>query len=241
MRTESNLPESSGSRPRVLAIVPAHDEEESIVATMKDLADNAPFVDVLIVNDGSTDATERICQSNGWNHICLPINLGLSGGFQVGVKYAVQNGYDYVVQFDADGQHCAEYIQALLCVAEREFADVVVGSRFLNEKKPLSARMLGSNMIAFLLKLTTGARIEDPTSGMRLYSKRVMGKLASNYDYGPEPDTLALLIRQGCKVVESQVSMRDRQAGESYLSLHRSAVYMMRMVVSILLVQWVRR
>lgn len=226
---------------RVLAIVPAYNEEESIETAVADLEKNAPFVDVLIVNDGSTDNTAGVCKRNGWNCVSLPINLGLSNAFQTGMKYALLNNYDFAIQFDGDGQHRAEHIKTLLNESRRSTSDIVIGSRFITEKKGVSARMFGSVILSTLMKLTTGKKITDPTSGMRLYNKKAIEQLAEKYDYGPEPDTLALLIRKGFSVQEVQVSMNERQAGESYFSLHRSMAYMMRMVVSIILVQWVRK
>lgn len=226
---------------RILAIVPAYNEAESIEATMADLAKDAAFVDVVVVNDGSTDDTAKICKEHRWPLISLPINLGLSDAFQAGMKYANEHDYDYVIQFDADGQHIASYIEDLLTVAIDTDSDIVIGSRFLTtKKKKASARMVGSAMLSRLLRLTTGKWIHDPTSGMRLYGKGAIKLFATKYDYGPEPDTLALFIRKGLKVTEVQVEMRERVAGETYLSLHRSAAYMMRMFVSILMVQWVR-
>lgn len=221
--------------------MPAYNEEASIESAVNDLKTNAGFVDVVVVDDGSSDHTAELCKKAGWNYISLPINLGLSDAFQAGMKYACQNGYDYVVQFDADGQHCAHYIETLVLTARSSEANIVIGSRFLEEKKNLSARNMGANIISLLLKLTTGKWINDPTSGMRLYDKAAMKEMANKYDCGPEPDTLALLIRKGLKVTECQVSMRERTAGESYFSLHRSVSYMMRMIVSILIVQWVRK
>lgn len=226
---------------RILAIVPAYNEEESIEATMRDLEENAPMVDVVIVDDGSSDGTARICCEHGWSLISLPINLGLTDAFQAGMKYALANDYDYAIQFDADGQHQAKYIKCLLETAQSTGDDIVIGSRFLEKRKDVSARMFGSIIISGLMKLTTGKWINDPTSGMRLFDKKAIKEFSANYDYGPEPDTIALLIRKGFKVSECQVDMKERQAGESYLSLHRSAIYMMRMFVSLLLVQWVRK
>ena len=226
---------------RILAIVPAYNEVESIEATMDDLITDAPFVDVVIVDDGSTDDTAKVCIEHGWNLISLPINLGLSDAFQAGMKYADAHDYDYVVQFDADGQHIASFIEDLLTVAIDTDSDIVIGSRFLtSKKKKASARMIGSAVLSRLLKLTAGQWIHDPTSGMRLYGKRPIKLFATKYDYGPEPDTVALFIRKGFNVTECQVDMRERVAGKSYLSLHRSMAYMIRMAISLLLVQWVR-
>lgn len=225
---------------KALAIIPAYNEEDNIVSTVNDLHDNAPFVDYVIVNDGSKDNTESICAEEGFNYISLPVNLGLAGAFQTGMKYALANKYDYAVQFDADGQHSAACIKDLLIKAEQTGSDIVIGSRFVTEKKPLTTRMAGSMLISAMLRLTSGRKISDPTSGMRLFSKSMIPLFAKKFDYGPEPDTLSLVMRGGASVSEVQVSMRERTAGESYLSPTKSIAYMLRMSLSILFVQWFR-
>ena len=215
---------------KILAIIPAYNEQDNIVSTIEDLKTHAPWVDYVVVNDGSKDATARICRDRGYNLISLPANLGLAGAFQTGMKYAHRNGYDYAIQFDADGQHSAAYIKSMVDEAKTSGANIVIGSRFCSQKKPFSARMVGSALITAMIRLTTGRKIQDPTSGMRLES-----------DFGPEPDTVSLLMRRGAKVTEVQVEMRDRIAGESYLNFTKSVSYMMRMSISILFVQWFRR
>ena len=154
---------------RVLAVIPAYNEEENIVSTIEDLRKNAPDIDYVIVNDGSKDSTAAICRERGYHLISLPVNLGLAGAFQTGMKYAYAHGYDYAIQFDADGQHSAAYIDDMVEVAEETGANVVVGSRFADCKKPFSARMAGSALITAMIFVTTRKRIEDPTSGMRLF------------------------------------------------------------------------
>lgn len=226
---------------RVIAVVPAYNERDNIVSTIEDLRSNAPGVDYVIVNDGSKDDTLNICREHGYNVIDLPVNLGLAGAFQTGVRYAYEHGYDYAVQFDADGQHSAVYIAEMVHVAEEKGANIVIGSRFATQKKPVSARMAGSVLISAMIMLTTRKRIQDPTSGMRLFDKQMVPLFAYELDFGPEPDTISLLMRWGYKVEETQVEMRERVAGESYLSFTKSVAYMLRMSISILLVQWFRR
>lgn len=226
---------------RILAIIPAYNEEDNIVGTVEDLEKYAPGVDYIVVNDGSKDATPDICRDHNYRMASLPVNLGLAGGFQTGMKYAKRHEYDYVVQFDADGQHSAAYIHQLVEAAERRGADIVIGSRFVDKKKPFSARMVGSALITLMIRLTTGRRITDPTSGMRLFGPNMIPWFADELDYGPEPDTLALVLRRGARVEEVQVEMRERVAGESYLNFTKSVSYMLRMGMSILFVQWFRR
>ncbi len=226
---------------RVIAVVPAYNERDNIVSTIEDLRNNAPGVDYVIVNDGSKDDTLSICREHGYNVIDLPVNLGLAGAFQTGMRYAYEHGYDYAIQFDADGQHSAAYIAKMVHVAEEKGANIVVGSRFATQKKPVSARMAGSVLISAMIMLTTRKRIQDPTSGMRLFDKQMIPLFANELDFGPEPDTISLLMRWGYKVEETQVEMRERVAGESYLNFTKSVAYMLRMSISILLVQWFRR
>lgn len=226
---------------RVIAVVPAYNERDNIVSTIEDLRSNAPGVDYVIVNDGSKDDTLSICREHGYNVIDLPVNLGLAGAFQTGMRYAYEHGYDYAIQFDADGQHSAAYIYEMIRVAEAKDANIVIGSRFATQKKPLSARMAGSVLISAMILLTTRKRIQDPTSGMRLFDRQMIPLFANEMDFGPEPDTISLLMRWGYKVEETQVEMRERTAGESYLNFTKSITYMLRMSISILLVQWFRR
>ena len=224
---------------KTLIIVPAYNEGENIERVINNLKDNFPQYDYIVINDGSRDNTEQICREKGFNFISHPVNLGLAGAVQTGMKYAYKHGYDAAVQYDGDGQHDARFISPML-EELKAGNDVVIGSRFVTEKKPHSLRMLGSNMIQFAIRLTTGKTIKDPTSGMRMYNKKLIEKLAFALDLGPEPDTVALFIRKKFKVKEIQVEMLERIAGESYLNFSRSIKYMMRMFVSILILQWFR-
>ena len=225
-----------------LVIIPAYNEEESIVATIEELREQAPRFDYVIVNDGSRDRTSELCHERGYEIIDLPVNLGLTGAFQTGMKYAYRHGYDHAIQFDADGQHIPAHIEDLVGDMEQTGADVVIGSRFVTQDKPASLRMLGSNLISALIRLTTGKLIKDPTSGMRIYNRSIIELFARRDDLTPEPDTLAFLIKRcGMSVVEHQVSMRDRLAGESYLTLSRSIGYMAVACSSILFSLWFRR
>ncbi len=225
---------------KVLAIVPAYNEEGSLPATIEELTRVAPDVDYLVINDGSRDNTAQICRDNGYRYVSHPTNLGLTAGVQTGMKYAMRHGYDMAIQFDADGQHDPAYIGALVEKMRQTGSDIVIGSRFVTEKKPNSLRMLGSNLISNMIRLTTGKKIMDPTSGMRLYNAAAIELFATQGWASPEPDTLACLIRKGFKVEEVQVSMRERSAGESYLNFSRSISYMLNTCTSILFSQWFR-
>ena len=189
-----------------------------------------------MINDGSSDRTSEICHRLRFNVIDHPVNLGLEGAFQTGMKYAFYRGYECAVQFDADGQHRPEYIEKMYD-AMREGYDVVIGSRFAEEKKPFTARMIGSRLISWAIRAASGISIADPTSGMRLYSRNICKDLAANMNYGPEPDTISFLAKKGVPIKEVQVQMDERIAGESYLNVMRSILYMTRMLISILVIQ----
>ena len=224
---------------RVLLIIPAYNEEESIERVVDELIADYPQYDYVVVNDGSKDGTASVCRSKGYRFLDLPINLGLAGAFQTGLKYAFMRDYDCAIQIDGDGQHRPEYIDAL--VREIDEFDIVIGSRFVNEAKPQSMRMLGSNLISGIIKLTTGVRINDPTSGMRAYNKQMIKELAFGPNLGPEPDTISYLVKKkSAKVKEVQVQMSDRLAGESYLNIKSSVKYMTHMFFSVLFIQFFR-
>ncbi len=226
---------------KTLIIIPAFNESENIERVVNNLITNYPRYEYIIINDGSADSTAAVCRKNGYNFVDLPVNLGLAGAFQTGMKFAWTHGYDAALQFDGDGQHRPEYIQSMIEKMEAEKADIVIGSRFVTQKKSLSPRMFGSRLISMLILLTTGKRIKDPTSGMRLYSRKVMEEFANGLNYGPEPDTIAYLLNKGCLVKEVQVTMDERIAGKSYLNAVSSIYYMMRICISIVFVQWFRK
>ncbi|MDY2607828.1 MAG: glycosyltransferase family 2 protein [Lachnospiraceae bacterium] len=225
---------------KTLIIIPAYNEQDNIERVVDNLIENYPQYDYLVVNDGSSDKTAYLCLKNRYNMLDLPVNLGLGGGFQAGMKYALKKEYDAAIQYDGDGQHDARYIEKMLEEMQTTGADIIIGSRFVSEKKPKNLRMLGSNIIQLCIFLTTGKKVVDPTSGMRLFNRRMIKKLANTMNYGPEPDTVAYLIRCGARVKEVQVEMQERIAGESYLNMFRSIQYMMQMIVSILIIQWFR-
>lgn len=225
---------------KLLIVIPAYNEADNIVRVVQDLIDHYPQYDYVVVNDGSRDRTAALCREHGFKLIDLPVNLGLAGAFQTGLRYAAENGYDCALQFDGDGQHQPRFIAPMLKLLEGG-ADIVIGSRFITVKKPKSLRMLGSYLISWAIRLTTGRAICDPTSGMRMYSRRMLEEFAQNLNYGPEPDTISYLIKNGAVVRELQVEMSPRAGGESYFNFARSVEYMLKMGLSILLIQWFRK
>lgn len=224
----------------LLIIIPAYNEEDNITGVVENLKNNYPEYDYLIVNDGSSDHTSRRCHRRGYNIIDLPTNLGLAGAFQTGLKYAYRHNYDYALQFDGDGQHLAEYIKPMLDKIKEGY-DIVIGSRYVHHAKERSMRMLGSRIITKAILWTTHQRLLDPTSGMRMFARSMIKEFAVNMNYGPEPDTISYLIKQGARVTEVPVKMQERTSGTSYLSITRSASYMFRMLVSIFFIQDFRK
>lgn len=224
----------------VLVIIPAYNEEANIRQVVGELVRDYPELDYVVVNDGSTDRMAEICREEGYNLLDLPVNLGLAGCFQTGMKYAYYEGYSCAIQFDGDGQHRPEYIH-LMEGKIREGYDIVIGSRFLNKPKDCSVRMIGSRLLEGAIRLTTGVKVADPTSGMRMFNKKMIREFALNLNYGPEPDTVSYLLKQGAKVAEVPVEIAERIGGESYLKPTVAVRYMVRMLLSILLIQNFRK
>ena len=225
---------------KVLIIIPAYNEAQNIEKTVKDVTENTNY-DYIIMNDCSKDKTKEVCEKNNFNMLSLPINYGLTSGIQLGMKYAYKNNYDITIQFDGDGQHQARYLKKLVEKIESNSADIVIGSRFVEEKKPFSTRMIGSRLIAFIIKLTTGKTIKDPTSGMRAYNKKAIQEFIRNMSLTPEPDTLVYMMKKGLKIEEVQVEMKDREFGESYLKPLKSIQYMINMIFSIIFIRAITR
>lgn len=231
---------------KVLLIIPAYNEEESISQTLDSIKDycanqELPFqLDWVIVNDGSQDKTKQIVQLLRQPLLNLSANLGLSGAFMAGMRFAWESSYDYVIQFDADGQHLPQYIPDLVQMADQG-VNIVIGSRFVTEKRPKSMRMIGNFLISSAIRLSTGQKISDPTSGMRLFDKDAIAYYVHHLDMSPEPETVSYLIKKGFIVKECQVSIAERTGGKSYLNVRRSLHYMFRVAVSILILQPFRK
>ena len=220
---------------KTLIIIPAFNEEESILPLIKDI--KRYKYDYLVINDCSTDATQYVLDNNKISHLDLPINVGIAGVTQIGFKYAYDHDYDCVVCIDGDGQHLPEYIGDMLKEIENG-SDYVVGSRFVSEEKPVSARMMGSRLLCFLIKLKTGKTVYDPTSGMRALGKKVIEEFANSMNFYAEPDALCHLLHKGYNIKEVQVTMKDRETGVSYFhNPFKSIYYMLAVSLSIIFVQ----
>ncbi len=225
---------------RVLVIVPAYNEEKNLPGVLRALRTHAPFADVCVVDDGSTDATARVAAEYGATVIQAPINLGIGGAMQTGYLWAERHGYDAAVQIDGDGQHDPAYIPRALEPLRDNCADIVIGSRFLTKDdggfRSTAARRLGIRYLCWLLRLTNGVRVTDPTSGFRATGRRAIALYAQSYpsDY-PEPEAIAVAQRSGLRVSEVPVRMVAREHGESTINAPRAAYYFVKVSLSILL------
>ena len=220
---------------KTLVIIPAYNEEESILNLINEIKEYK--YDYLVINDCSKDNTKNILDKEHINHLDLPVNLGIAGVTQVGFKYASDNNYDCVINIDGDGQHLPSYMKVLIDEIENGY-DYVVGSRYVDEKKPYSLRMIGSRIICLLIKLKTGKTVSDPTSGMRALGKKVINEFSRSMNYYAEPDAMCYLIHKGYKVKEVQVKMQERQGGQSYFhNPLKSIYYMLAILLSILFIQ----
>ncbi len=227
---------------RVLVVIPAFNEAESIVATVQSVS--AFGYDYVVINDGSTDNTLDACRKAGLNVVDLPQNLGIGGAVQCGHKYAREYGYDVDVQVDGDGQHDPSYIAGL--VEEiRKGADLVIGSRFLEKTDGFQStflRRVGITWLSGWLRLLSGRTITDPTSGFRACSRKTIELYCSDYptDY-PEPESIAVALRLGFDVCEAPVKMRERQGGSSSIGGLSTVYYMIKVSLAILIASLGRR
>lgn len=220
---------------KTLVIIPAYNEQDNIVKLVKEVEKYG--YDYLVINDCSTDNTEELLQKNKIEHLNLPINLGIAGVTRVGFKYAYEHDYDCLINIDGDGQHLPSFMKKLIKEIEKG-ADYCVGSRFVSEEKPVSMRMLGSRIICALIKLKTRKTVTDPTSGMRAMGRSVIKEFSDSMNFYAEPDALCYLLHKGYKVKEVQVTMKDRETGQSYFhSPFKSVYYMLAVALSIMFIQ----
>ncbi len=230
-----------GKRMKLLIFIPAFNEAGSITAVVDELKRVVPDCDYIVVNDGSEDDTAAICHENQYPLLDLPVNIGLTKAFQTAVLYAYEKSYDAIIQIDGDGQHDPGYIQAMSEIMEKQKADLVIGSRFMEKPRPLMLRSFGNKLLNIAIHLTTGKAITDSTSGMRMYGKRLLDIMYADINSTPEPDTVAYLLMCGAKIEECPVTMRERTTGKSYLGSWRSITYMIHMILSICFVQRLRK
>jgi glycosyltransferase involved in cell wall biosynthesis len=225
---------------RLLVVMPAHNEEASIGATLADVRAAIPEADLLVVNDCSSDATTGVAERSGARVVELPCNLGYGGAVQAGFKFALAHGYDAVVQMDADGQHDPGSVRDLLAPVLRGDTDVAIGSRFLGQAsyRIPALRRIGMGVFGNIVTFVTRRRFSDPTSGYQAMNGRTIAFFArDNYptDF-PDADTIILLVLAGFRVLEVPVVMRARAAGASMHSNLRAFYYVSKMMLAIFMV-----
>ena len=227
---------------KVLLIIPAYNEElnikktvENVIAYRKKSKHN---IDYIVINDGSTDQTLKVLKDNKFNYVDLVNNLGIGGAVQTGYKYALENDYDIAIQFDGDGQHNVNYVDNLVEEIE-DGNDFAIGSRFISELskfKSTGTRRLGIRILSQLIKIVTGIKIYDPTSGFRAANKDVIKYFSKNYplEY-PEPESSVHLIKNGFKLKEIPVEMNEREFGTSSIKPLKSIYYMFSVAIAIII------
>lgn len=221
-----------------IIVIPAYNEEGNLEKTVRDIRENAPDFDYIIVNDCSTDNTLGMCRKKGFSYLNLPVNLGIGGAVQTGYRYAYYHGYDLAVQFDGDGQHSAKFLAQMAKVLEETESDMVIGSRFIEKEGFQSSglRRIGIRYFSLLINLLTGKTVTDPTSGMRMINRKLLKKFTNEYpkDY-PEPESVVTVLSEKHKVTEIPVVMNEREEGISSISLRNSVYYMIKVSFAVVI------
>ena len=230
---------------RVLVIIPCYNEGKNIGQVIKNINDcvsgysqDELCFDYVIVNDCSTDSTLEICITNNYKYLNLPINLGIGGAVQAGYRYAFDNGYDIAIQHDGDGQHDPVFFPDIIAPIVSDIADIVIGSRFLEKQGFQSSglRRFGISFISTIIKICTGKKIHDVTSGYRAANKKFIELFARHYaqDY-PEPEAIVSAVHNKARMLEIPVIMHERKEGASSINTLKSMHYMIKVSLSILL------
>ena len=222
--------------PRCLAIVPAYNEEASIAEVVFEVRDFDPDLEVLVVDDGSTDLTAACAEEAGARVLRLPLNLGIGGAVQAGYMYALEGGFDVAVQVDGDGQHDAGELGRLLEPVLAGRADMAIGTRFAGPRayRAPFARRVGIGMFAALVSLRVRQRMTDTTSGFRAVNRRAIRLFAADYphDY-PEVEAVVTAARGRLRVCEVPVLMRPRSTGRSSITAFRSFYYVVKVLLAL--------
>lgn len=233
------------SNKKILLIIPAYNEEDCILKTYKNIEkcnrDNKFKYDLIVINDGSTDNTLKILKENNIPHVNLIHNLGIGGAVQTGYKYAYENNYDIAVQFDGDGQHDINYVKNIINPIIKKECDFVIGSRYIDKSiskfQSTKARQIGISIISKVIKLATGTKVLDTTSGFRACNKEIIKEFSNYYpsEY-PEPITTTELLRKNYKLKEIPVSMNERKSGKSSIHSWKNVYYMINVCLSVIIV-----
>jgi glycosyltransferase involved in cell wall biosynthesis len=221
-----------------LVIVPAFNEAKNLPGVIAGLREHAPACDVVVIDDGSTDATAMVATSLGVRVLRCALNLGIGGAVQTGYLWARDHGYEAAVQIDGDGQHDARHLAEALAPVARDEADMVIGSRFLAAEgfRSTVLRRAGIRYLGWFLRLRCGARVTDPTSGFRVAGRRAIELFASRYpsDY-PEPESIGVAVLAGLRVREIPVQMRERAHGRSSIDAWRTLYYLVKVSLALVL------
>jgi glycosyltransferase involved in cell wall biosynthesis len=227
---------------KVLVIIPAYNEAESLARVVESVRASVPGADVAVIDDGSRDGTGALADRLDVIALHLPHNLGTGAAEQTGLRYAVRFGYTTVVRSDGDGQHPPAAIAELVAALEGSDADLVIGSRYMEDRGYVTPRWrrLGIGVLSAAISLACRRRFTDPTSGFRAFGARAVRLGAALYpsDY-PEPESIVLFVRSGLRVREVPVSMSPRDGGRSSIGRVRSAYYMVKVLLAV--VVWLLR
>jgi len=223
----------------VAVIVPCFNEEEGLPQTLDEILAHFSPENIIVVNDGSKDHTPYVAKKKNVVLISLPINMGIGIAMQTGYRYALQNGFLFAVQCDGDGQHPPDKIEALLKKMNELNADMVLGSRFVDDSvegfKSFAIRRIGIKYLSFLINVITGKKIYDVTSGFRLVNRKVMEIFSNRYPFDyPEPESIVLLDNHGVQIAETPVSMRERKGGISSITAIKGIYYMVKVTIGLL-------
>ncbi len=225
---------------KILLIIPAYNEEANILSVYRKIRENGRY-DMIVINDGSKDSTPKILDENHIPHIDLIHNLGIGGAVQTGYKYALDNGYDIAIQFDGDGQHDVNYVKDIIQPILDGKADIVIGSRFVEALEgnfqTSAARRAGIKMISGAIKLVTGVRVKDTTSGFRAVNADIIKEFSHRYptEY-PEPVSTTEVLKKKYRLKEVPVMMHERTGGVSSIKAWKNAYYMINVLLSIFVV-----
>ena len=223
---------------KILVIIPCYNEEATIVDTVERLRATCPEVDFLVINDCSTDRSAELLERHHYPHLDLPVNLGIGGGVQCAYRYARANGYDVAVQMDGDGQHDPAYLSAVVEPVLAGQYDMCIGSRFITRQgfQTSFMRRVGIRFLSWLIHLLCGHRVQDVTSGFRATNARLTAYFADHYasDY-PEPEAILSATLAGFRVGEAPVIMQERQGGVSSIRSFKSAYYMIKVSLSLII------
>jgi glycosyltransferase involved in cell wall biosynthesis len=222
----------------VLVVVPCHNEERTLPGVVAEVQEHLPFADVLVVDDGSTDGTRQAAKAAGADVLSLCVNLGVGGAMRAGYRYAVEHGYDQVIQIDGDGQHDAS--QAFELLSALGSADLVIGARFAGsgEYEVHGPRRWSMRLLAYALSRRTGVPLTDVTSGFRATNRRTTQLFARDYaaEYlGDTVEAVVLASKAGLTITQAPVAMRVRAAGRSSAHPLQAVLYLARVVLVLIL------